>query len=149
VELIECQRIRQYIHHPQLLLHQIVKVPSKVMGKQKKITQNIVKVDLGDLLFTKDESLPVLIQHLSEDGCRVRQTVHQIAVPPLNPPSLGFDPCPVATEDEDVVFFDIEPLSGVNLGDCVCPCFLHFLSGLNYPAYWWFSRGLVGGVTGV
>jgi len=93
------------------------------MGKWKRHTQNVVKVDLGDLIFTKSQLLPVLVQHLSKDGRRIEQTVHQIPALQPNPPPLAFDPCPVAIEDNNAIFPDIEPPGGENGGDHVCSCF--------------------------
>jgi len=94
------------------------------MGKRKRPARNIVKVDLGDFIFTKSEPLPVFVQHSSKDGRRIEQTVHQIPAPQSNPPPLGFDPCPVTVEDddeddEDDVFPGVEPPGGEDDGDRV------------------------------
>ena len=114
-KVIERQKLLCHdIDHLHLELRQVVKA---FMGKRKKNAQNVVKVDLGDLIFTKSEPLPVLVQNLSKDGRRIKQTIHQIPAPQLNPPSLTFDPCPVFAEDEDTVFLDAEPPSGGGSGE--------------------------------
>ena len=89
------------------------------MGRRKKNTQNVVKVDLGDFIFSKTEQLPVLVQHLSKDGRRIGRTVHQIPGLQPDPPPLAFDPRPLVAEDEDAMFLDTEPPGGGNGRDRV------------------------------
>lgn len=91
------------------------------MGKRKKNTQNVVKVDLGDYALKESGALPVLIQHSSKDRRRIEQTVHRIpALEPSLPPA--FDPRPVveeAEEDEYAMFLDVEPTGEDGGGDRV------------------------------
>ena len=102
----------------------------KSMGKRKKNTQNVVKVDLGDYAFKESGALPVLVQHLSKDRCRIEQTVHQIpALEPSLPPAFNPRPVLEEAEEEDVIFFDVEPPAEGGGGDRVCSNFSHlFLS---------------------
>ena len=103
------------------------------MGKRKRQAPNVVKVNLRDVTFKKSDMLPVLVQNLSKDGRRIKQTVYKIPAPqptrpnpsPLvfDPPPLSFDPCLVVTEHEDNVFFDTKPTGGENGGDHVHSCF--------------------------
>lgn len=64
------------------------------MGKRKK-PQNVVKVDLGEDIFKKGETItPIIIQHSSKDSRRLEQTVHSVATPQDQPPAHTFNPSP-------------------------------------------------------
>lgn len=77
------------------------------MGKCKRATQNVVKIDIGDYL-------PVVVQQSSKDGCRINRTVHQVPVPTpqqdLPPPT--FNPSPVFEDTQGHVFPDVDDPMG-------------------------------------
>lgn len=79
------------------------------MKNHKKRALNVVKVDLGELAIKKSKTLPVIVQHLSKDGRRIEQTVHEIPAPQPNPLLLAFDPSPVVPEDNGGIFLNTEP----------------------------------------
>jgi len=62
------------------------------MGKRKKNSQNVVKVDLSDTAFGKGK---LIVGHSSKDGRRVEQKVHRIPAPQQNLPPPTFNPSPV------------------------------------------------------
>ena len=75
------------------------------MGKRKR-PRNVVKVDLEDV--PKSEKIvPVLVQQKSRDGRRLEQTVHNVPVPPSQPPPSTFNPSPTYGSTEDDVFTEL------------------------------------------
>ena len=70
------------------------------MGKRKKKSQNVVKLDLR-------EAVPLLVQQSSKDGRRVEQSVHNIPTPQIHPPPPTFDPSPLFATAEDCVFPEV------------------------------------------
>lgn len=71
------------------------------MGKRKKNTQNVVKIDLNDTNFGKTKLLAVVVRQVSKDGRRVDQTVHRIPTSQQNPPPPTFSPSPVVDDTWD------------------------------------------------
>jgi len=103
------------------------------MGKRKKNSQNVVKLDLSDTNLGKRKVFPVIVGHSSKDGRRAGQTVHQIPTSEqtILPPT--FDPSPVVnnTWDEswddawDNAFPEADDTTGEpNSQEPVRPCFI-------------------------
>lgn len=107
------------------------------MGKHKKNSPNVVKVDLSDSDFGKKKVLPVIVGHLSRDGRRVEQTIHKISTPQQNvvhPPVFNPSPAIDETWDDawdgawDYAFHDNgDATAEPNGPEPVCPYFLSFL----------------------
>ena len=70
------------------------------MGKRRKL-QHVVKVDLGEDVVKKRETIPVVVQQSSKDGRRVAQTVHQVPTPRDKPLAPTFDPFPAYGDSQD------------------------------------------------
>ena len=75
------------------------------MGKRKRSSKNIVKLDYLDVVGT-EETLPVLVQELTKDGRRMKQTIHTIPTPQNDPPPPTFDPSPAFEAAEGHTFFE-------------------------------------------
>jgi len=113
------------------------------MGKRKKNSQNVVKVDLSDTDFGKRTLLPVVIMHSSKDGCRVEQTVHRIPTLQQNLPPPTFNPSPVVNDAWDDAWDDAWYYAFPDDGDAtvkpngaepVRPYFLSFIFALTQPS---------------
>ena len=105
------------------------------MGKRKKLSQNVVKVELEDIRFRKDKILPVIVKQSSKDGRRVEQTVYQVPTPKhINPPT--FDPSPAVGDDWGCVFPDIDdPTDGLDGPESVCSYSLSLELALTQPSF--------------
>ena len=94
------------------------------MGKRKKSSQNVVKVNLGDCEFKRGEILPVRVQQSSKDGRRMEQTVHKIPMPRNNPPPPTFNPSLAFEATGDYTFLEAcDPADESGGPECVRPCF--------------------------
>ena len=78
------------------------------MGKRKKQPQNIIKIELDDVTSRKIGAFPVVVKHLSKDGRRVEQKVHQVPTPRQHQIPPTFNPSPAAEDDWDRVFSDLD-----------------------------------------
>ena len=77
------------------------------MGKRKRVTQNVVKIDVGDYLL-------VIVQQSLKDGHQINRTVHQVPVPTpqQDPPPPAFNPSPVFEDTQGHAFPDVDDLMG-------------------------------------
>lgn len=75
------------------------------MGKCKKTAKNLVKIEIDNYV---SETLLVVAQHGSKDGCRIEETIHRVPAPLDSLPSV-FDPC-LFKDTQDHTFYDASKL---------------------------------------
>ena len=96
------------------------------MGKRKKV-QNVVKIELGEDGFERGGVTSVLVQHVSKDGRRMAQTVHNVPTPRAIPPDPNppFDPTPVYGITQDSTSAKLcDPMGEPDGPERVCPHFV-------------------------
>lgn len=90
------------------------------MGKRKRNTQNVVKVDVEEYASRKGAVLPVRVQQSSKDGRRVELAVHDVPQPQQNLPPSTFNPSPAF---EDVRDGELPDVVQPNAPERVRSCF--------------------------